>query len=167
MTTDGTPEAGGVIRLDSEAERKHQHWRATTTGLLWNALSMEDQAEKGHYLEKGRPNIVKRVRRDLDLLIDTRDAGFLQDLKAILDDAMKLDMEISKQVAKVSWDFGDSKPRLLFDPEGMELERGEMPVKAGTEALVVMAPALKKRGKSSGEGFNVENTLLPMVVSCS
>lgn len=49
----------------------------------------------------------------------------------------------------------------------MTAEMGEVKPKPGQPIIMAIAPGLKKRGKSTGEDFEVENLLLKMDVSCT
>jgi hypothetical protein len=92
---------------------------------------------------------------------------FKNNWERIIADAIALDKEISRQVARVEWVFPrrDAKSP-QFDPAIMELTQGETSSRTHQEVVLVVAPGLRKRGKSSGTDFDVENWLLPIEVSC-
>lgn len=69
----------------------------------------------------------------------------------IVGEAITLDQELSRQVAKFSWVFESEES----DPSDSRKKYFQLPV----------APGLKKRGKSSGEDFKTEISLLPVEVS--
>ena len=56
--------------------------------------------------------------------------------------------------------------RPCCDPKLMELEAGENPKSENQEIQLIVTPGLRKRGKSTGDEFKTENTLLLMQVSC-
>jgi len=159
-------EANPESRSNPEAERKYQMWSATTTGLLLDTLNMEEGSEAYKRLEKDKNEILEQIQITIDPFVRSCDEGYTQELRRILNDALALDREISRQVARVFWVFGSKKTQLMFDSTTMELEKGEKPSKANQEVLLVVGPAMRKRGKSTGEDFNVENVLLQMEVSC-
>lgn len=66
----------------------------------------------------------------------------------IVMEALIIDKMISKQVAEVTW---------LFD---YDMARGERRASDVQNVWLVVAPGMIKRGKSTGEDFNVGNTLL-------
>ncbi|RYP67403.1 hypothetical protein DL770_008630 [Monosporascus sp. CRB-9-2] len=149
-----------------EAERKYQMWSATTTGLILDAVNMEEGSEVCKHREEHKSAVLERIRRVIDPVLRFYDDGYDQELLRILDDALTLDRELSRQVARVFWVFGGKETQIKFDSTTMELEKGEKPSEANQEVLLVVAPAMKKRGKSAGEDFKTENMLLQMEVSC-
>jgi hypothetical protein len=98
----------------------------------------------------------------------SRAPGLSQELYDIFDQAINLDEEISKQVASVRWEFPVSEDlsdgSLLFDEKRMTAERGQSRRTQATEVRLVVAPAMIKRGKSTGEDFGTENILVKMAV---
>ena len=93
--------------------------------------------------------------------------GTAQELCSIIDQALQLDKEISRQLSRISWDMGyDDDNSMAFDSNLMELEGGQ--TLTGSEQVVslVLSPAVIKRGKSTGDGFDEESVLLRMEVSC-
>ena len=78
----------------------------------------------------------------------------------ILNEALHIDKLISKQAAEVVWFAHELKgPRnLAQDPS--ELQRGERVVGDTHDVRWVLAPGMMKRGKSTGEDFDIENILL-------
>jgi hypothetical protein len=65
-------------------------------------------------------------------------------LESILDTAISLDKMITSQPTDIHWSF-----EKVIDAEN------------GEEDIVVICPALIKRGKSNGEDFDVEAMILP------
>jgi len=160
----GDMEPGSVH--SPEAERKFQVWRATTTGLLLESMDTEEAPERYNIAQERKGKMIHRICETIDPFLRSHDNGYPQDLLQILDDATALDMEISKQVARVEWMFPKMGVKTMYDPATMELEKGEKPSKSQQEVLLAVSPAMKKRGKSTGEDFKAESLLLPMEVSC-
>jgi hypothetical protein len=150
---------------DPEAERKFQVWNATTTGLLLEANArMGPQAEKNQSEEKEW--FIAKIFETIGPFLRAR-GDHVQQLGRIIDDALALDREISRQVARVEWVFPNSgTEKLMFDPETMKLEKGEKASKDNQNVLLVVAPGMKKRGKSTGDDFKDESLLIPMEVTC-
>ncbi|KAI1414509.1 hypothetical protein F5Y13DRAFT_188173 [Hypoxylon sp. FL1857] len=121
-------------------------WRATTAGLVLNCMNEEDTTRNLQDKED--------IMQDLQLVLNSLSRKpYENELDRILDAAIDLDKIISSQAAKVSWEFKRS-------PEEEHAQRQSLPE---TEEVVVVRPAMIKRGKSNGEDFDVENELLPRV----
>jgi hypothetical protein len=118
------------------------------------------------YTQDTKTFILEKIGKTIDPFRRSYDEGYAHQILGILDNALALDREISRQVARVDWVFGSEEMSTMFDSRAMELEKGETPSTTNKEVLLVVAPAMTKRGKSTGEDFKVENTLLPMEVSC-
>lgn len=162
----GQSEAGPESRPDPEAERKFQMWSATTIGLLFDSIDVKEESEAYNHTRNAKEYILEGIRETIDPFLWSQDEGYQHQILGILDNALALDKEISRQVARVDWVFGIKKTSAMFDPTAMELEKGEKPSMANQQVLLVVAPAMKKRGKSTGEDFKVESMLLRMEVSC-
>ena len=96
--------------------------------------------------------------------VQSSEEGILENLTDIVREAITLDQKICRQSAHVSWLIlipdGPHVP-LVFDSDLMVVERGSPSPAAGQQGVaMVVAPGLKKRGKSTGEGFEIENLLL-------
>jgi hypothetical protein len=157
----------GEARPNPEAERKFQMWTATTIGLLLDSVDTKPGSNAHKSFEKTKSVLVKDITEVIYPLRRNSGEGFTQQLHAILDAAFSLDLEFSRQVATMLWVFDNEGPAGgKFDPSKMELEKGEAHSKRCQEVRLVVAPALKKRGKSTGEDFGVESTLVKMEVSC-
>ena len=83
----------------------------------------------------------------------------------IITEALELDELFCKQVAEIQWVTGKNGPR-AFDEASMELQQGEKRMSGGQEVQLVVAPGLIKRGRSTGEDYEVTNILLKTTVSC-
>lgn len=165
VTGDEIAGSNGMLKPRPEAERKFQSWSATTTNLLLGICDTEKgsradqdfQRHKSSYLEKHITEVIGGFSRSTG-------SEYTDQLNQILDDALKLDKEVSRQQARVIWTFDLDSPH--FDPETMELENGDAHPKKNPEVLFVVAPSLVKRGKSTGEDFETENMLVKMTVVC-
>ncbi len=92
--------------------------------------------------------------------------GYRQDFLSIIDQAIELDIEISKQVSCVEWISQLEDEKATFDASNMELEKGERASKNKQKVILVTSPGVRKRGKSTGDDFDSEMLLLKMEVSC-
>ncbi len=133
-----------------------------TTGLLLDTANSSEGGDNWDKVERKKLSFVDHIRETIEPFQRRMDEGFEQELFKIINDAVSLYREISRQVATVIWVFENGK----FDPSSMELEAGENPKAGNHEVQLIVSPGLKKRGKSTGEDFKVENTLLLMEVSC-
>ncbi len=141
-------------------------WKATTSALAIN--SMEDMDEK--VVEKEMEEFYcKFSEQALDvmrLFVNDLDEDGLHNFRHIIANAVALDKEICRQAARLDWIFPHPHELVPFDPDWMAVEVGEAPPQPGQHVGVAMAPALKKRGRSTGENFEVEYLLLNMEVTC-
>ncbi len=143
---------------DLEAKRKFQMWRANTTTLLLDSMK-SDQANDH---ESHRKRIKDKVLDIYELLrpfSKSKGKDLRDQLFHLVDEALDLDKVISKQVAEVIWDFGQ------FNQDSMELQQSNQQTSDGGNVLLVSAPGMIKRGKSTGEDFGVANILLEMEAS--
>ncbi|KAI2471961.1 hypothetical protein F4781DRAFT_64783 [Annulohypoxylon bovei var. microspora] len=133
-------------KMTHTAIQKLHAWRATTTGLVCESLTDEDVA----YDLCEKENIMYGIHTVLDPLFnETYDA----ELANLLDEAIKLDKVISSQAAMVSWKFNKPPSEKLPGK----------PALLNMEEMVVVCPAMIKRGKSNGEDFDDESVLLPRI----
>ncbi|KAK8037666.1 hypothetical protein PG991_001012 [Apiospora marii] len=130
---------------DAQAIRKMKIWKATTASLLLgpapsqNEMTGNDDAARQIHHEICRLCGVAFMRRLF--------AGYgLQDQDRyrrhayhILEQAVKLDLEISKQGAGVHWDFFGDKGRLISFTASLP---------------IITAPGLTKLGNSNGDHFD-------------
>ncbi|KAI1214572.1 uncharacterized protein F4807DRAFT_403794 [Annulohypoxylon truncatum] len=124
--------------------QKLHAWRATTANLASECLTEKDLSN----IQQIKDAIIHRIHEVLKLLSNGTYDG---DVGSIIDDAIKLDKMISSQVAMVSWEFG----KTLDDGST------ENPPRSDMGDIVVVCPAMLKRGKSNGEDFDVQSVLLP------
>ncbi|KAL3455941.1 hypothetical protein BJX64DRAFT_294551 [Aspergillus heterothallicus] len=148
-----------------EEERKFQAWVAGTTALVIEALNTPGRSRS---TESRAEALAIKVRETLDPFLVVEDQSYGSELHRILDEALKLDKEICRQIARIEWVYPPLVKEVEFDPVTMRLGTGEVASKGDERQLVrlVVCPAMKKRGKSTGEDFNVETLLVPMEVSC-
>ncbi|KAL8366602.1 hypothetical protein RB595_010456 [Gaeumannomyces hyphopodioides] len=155
----------------SDSMKKYHKWRAETVKLLLASMTGNDgQPILNEALESWKLDCIRHMRYLIDRFLrklDHTDSGYVDDLNQILDQALELDKEMSAQVSQVVLFDGDMNPPLHFEQDEMELEHGETLSTAEQRVLLVVSPAMKRRGKSSGEDFDQERILLPMEVSCS
>ncbi|KAF2682389.1 hypothetical protein K458DRAFT_307514 [Lentithecium fluviatile CBS 122367] len=152
-----------------EAERKFRIWRATTVGLLLDSMDLMDEKlshetnkdleEWKSWLSKGVEDVIGGVRRP-----DSQ--GYAQEFQRIIDEALVLDKEISRQVSAVRWTYPGKEIPAIFDSSTMEAEKGEKISEARQKVVLVTSPGVVKRGKSTGEDFDKETLLLRMEVFC-
>ncbi|KAF5548877.1 hypothetical protein FMEXI_4548 [Fusarium mexicanum] len=134
-----------------EAERKFQSWSSTTISMLLTSIDIE---KTNNYMTHRTDYHVKRIINTVyNLLRKDEERSFKNQLSAVITEAFALDKEISRQVARVIWRFTVSQQE----------ENADHPDAAPSKPGLVMAPAVFKRGKSTGEGFDHETKLLDVV----
>jgi hypothetical protein len=118
-------------------------------------LTSVDVEKANNYMKHRTDHHVKRIMNTVcNLLGKDKERSFKNQLSAIIAEAFALDKEISRQVARVIWIFNVSQQE----------ENADHPDAARSKLGLVMAPAVFKRGKSTGDGFDQETKLLDGVV---
>ncbi|KAM0240126.1 hypothetical protein ACHAP5_008046 [Fusarium lateritium] len=148
---DVDPETG-LSRSDPEAERKFQTWTATTTAMFLETLDPRRvDADMRARITQHVDYIVNTIR---NLIRRDQERGLKEQLYTIISQAFELDKEISRQVGRVNWRFKDPQ----------QMDKGD-PVQKSEQIGLVIAPAVWKKGKSTGEDFHQETRLLEREVS--
>ena len=102
----------------------------------------------------------KRVHQSMENLTE-----ILSERSDIIKEALDLDQLFSKQVAEIYWTMDANEPG-AFHEASMELQQGEKRPVDGQKVQLVVAPGLIKRGRSTGENYEMKSLLLRMTVSC-
>jgi hypothetical protein len=111
---------------DSEATRRLNDWKATTVGLLLDFMDQHKRCQADSELQKWKRELHDEVRDNLCLLRSKDQKGWQQDFLDIIDEAVKIDMEIRRQTSRVTWSFGDETDERTCSPATMELRKGEV-----------------------------------------
>ncbi|ROW15755.1 hypothetical protein VPNG_02134 [Cytospora leucostoma] len=155
-----------------EQFRKFQVWRASTTGLVLDLLATRSPSGMDNETSTLRSLYAERISKSVAPFFRSKPDGHLDLLCQIIQEAVDLDQEISRQVARVQWVFEPTStdhPFSFSNQAGaMELEKDEInPPDEDPMVHLVIAPGVKKRGRSTGECFDEEVWLVPMEVTCS
>ncbi|KAI5864717.1 hypothetical protein GGS23DRAFT_595425 [Durotheca rogersii] len=156
-----------------QVERKFYQWRATTAALILEALNQTTETTT-HPHRPSQTRMYKEYILDQicdTILPQTRDGqsqmkSYREDILEILDEAVALDRDISRQAARVDW-FTQSSKLAVFGQESIQLRKGEVVSETQRNITLIIAPAMVKTGRSTGEDFDVKNLLVPMEVSCT
>ncbi|KAK8067599.1 hypothetical protein PG996_006711 [Apiospora saccharicola] len=142
---------------DVQALRKMKIWKATTASLLLGPTV--PQIEMTSNVDADR-QIHRQIRRICNHAFPGRlFVGFHEEVRyryqmhvyQIIEQAVKLDLEVCKQGAGIHWEFGDVVGRMdNYDPE----------TEATLSMRIITAPALLKLGKSNGEDLDLEPRVL-------
>lgn len=159
------PVGNDTLGSDPEAKRKFQMWRASTTTLLLNSIKM-GQGDGDRIHRRFNEELDKVICESLSLFSKSKHKDLADKVFVIVHDAINLDKMISMQLAEVSWYSDCENNSQHFNQDLMELQRGEKQVDDTGNTWLVSAPGMIKRGKSTGEDFDVENILLKMEVFC-
>ncbi|KAL4988108.1 hypothetical protein BDW68DRAFT_187438 [Aspergillus falconensis] len=161
---------GSMDPIVPDEERKFQMWLASTTAMVLDAASAPKKSKTfAEQVQTTNELLTRKMREVVDHFVVVDDPGYPLELARIVEEAVKFDTEMSRQVARVEWVFPAPASEIPFDPETMRLGTGETGSKDKEKPLVqlVVCPAIKKRGKSTGDDFGSPSTLLvPMEVSC-
>ncbi|KAI0430722.1 hypothetical protein F5Y09DRAFT_307086 [Xylaria sp. FL1042] len=134
---------------ECEAVRKFQLWQATTSNMVFNAEASVNPQDRWR---KFKESLIKDYINPIILAFipPSEDGRYYDLLCQIIEKALILDREISRQAAWVLWEFEDADSHSEIVQEGLP---------------IIAAPAMVKRGKSSGEGFEEQIELLPASTS--
>ena len=158
--------AGHEAPKGVEADRRFHMWKATTAALVVESLKSVDGKEYRERIENFNSNMSQQILDAIQSFVRGSDEAILVNLRNIIESSIALDKEISKLTARIDWLLPPCESRLLFNPACMEVEIGSVMPRSGQIVDVAIAPMLEKRGKSTGEGFDVGNLLLKMEVAC-
>ena len=138
-------------------------WKANTSAFLVDALKFDQ--EQGYGMSEKSREKVQDLRKQLAPLTKSKNEGVTTQIYEIVYEALDLDQLFSKQVAAIYWTVGVDEAR-YFNEALMELQHGEKRAVDGQKVQLVVAPGLIKRGRSTGEDYEIESILLKMTVSC-
>lgn len=144
-------------------------WKAATSNLALEFIHDHEKTYVRAAMEDFAGAFCQQVLDTISPFMRNSAVGgdFLEQLQEIVEQAIALDQDICRQVARIDWIFPASQDPVLFKPNYMEMEVGEAAPRPGQHVDVVVVPALKKRGKSTGDGFETEYLLCKMVVTCA
>lgn len=138
-------------------------WKANTSALLVDALNRDQ--EQGQGMGRKLRDKTQDLCTQLSPLTNSKYEGFAAQLSDIIKEALDLDQLFSKQVAEIYWTMGSDEPG-NFHEASMEVQQGEKRTVDGQKVQLVVAPGLIKRGRSTGEDYEMTSMLLRMTVSC-
>ena len=138
-------------------------WKANTSTLLVDALELD--GEEGQDMGGKLTERAQRFCAELALLTKSKNESFTAQIFDIIKEALDLDQLFSKQVADIYWTLGTDEPK-IYNEASMELQQAEKRAVDGQEVQFVVAPGLIKRGKSTGEDYEMKSILLRKTVSC-
>ncbi|KAI1733568.1 hypothetical protein F4680DRAFT_441283 [Xylaria scruposa] len=149
---------------NSQAKRKFHTWRANTTSLLVEAMSL-DEATAYHDCQRRIRKWSNHISDLLEPLSLSRHQDYQQQLEDIISQSVELDKEICKQIANIEWVLPRELP-CTFEPKTMELDHGLEQPRDHSVVTLVLGPGLIKHGKSSGDRFDLTERLLSTQVFC-
>ncbi|KAL1898238.1 hypothetical protein Sste5346_003644 [Sporothrix stenoceras] len=163
-TSDSKDANGGLA--DPEAERRFYTWRATTAKLVSErpGIAVRDNL---------RNKLVEEICMTIEpYLRAANDGSHAEELHNIINKAIEFDRDTSQQASRLEWIFcrhpgqKDRGEPQRFNPNVMDIQMWEETPTDQSEVLLVVAPGLRKRGRSNGEDYSVETMLLKMDVTC-
>ncbi|KAK8102079.1 hypothetical protein PG984_015225 [Apiospora sp. TS-2023a] len=142
---------------DVQALRKMKIWKATTASLLLGPTASQSEMTSNIDAERQIRREIRRIcerafpdRLFVGFRAENRDR-YRAHVYQIIEQAVKLDLEVSKQGAGIHWEFGDVVGCMdNYDPE----------TEATLPMRIVTVPALLKLGKSNGEDLDLEPRVL-------
>ncbi|KAI0972385.1 hypothetical protein F4678DRAFT_59178 [Xylaria arbuscula] len=137
---------------DYDALKKFHVWRATTANMVFSADAPVNPGDRWSVF---KDSLIKDYIDPVTspFVLRPEYGRYYDALGQIIEKALILDREISRQAAWVRW---------VFENPESQSETASKTALVSQEGLhIITAPALKKRGKSSGEGFEEQIELLP------
>jgi hypothetical protein len=126
----------------------------------------QEKLQVGNELSKWKRELYDKVNANLRLMQPETQELCQQGLLDIVDQAVKLDKEFSRQASQVYWTFGDVDGTPFSFPQNVEVKEGERFTKSTQRVALVISPGVMKQGKFTGEGFDSTTRLLEMESSC-
>ncbi|KAH7324240.1 hypothetical protein B0I35DRAFT_423771 [Stachybotrys elegans] len=155
-------EDGVQTPLQLDALRKYHMWRATTAQMIFKADNDKEEQEAWTRVAN---HLIKQYIDPVatELIPVPKEGQFHSLLHEIIVKALKLDRELSQQLAVVRWVFEDARVDAPADAsEDAHQDRDAQSSRDGVR--VIVAPGVTKRGKSSGEDFGEVIELMPAEV---
>ncbi|KAK1497919.1 hypothetical protein CTAM01_07556 [Colletotrichum tamarilloi] len=152
-----------IASFDVESCRSFQMWSTQTTSMILHTIDAKKESAVRRFIENTVRDTASGIVDAVASLIIIENDELGLEIERILHEALALDKEIYRQVARVDWITYETP--MIFDPEQMEWEGDDEAGRRDQPVRLVVAPALRKRGKSTGEDFDVDRLLLPMIVS--
>ncbi|KAI1348691.1 hypothetical protein F5Y01DRAFT_291348 [Xylaria sp. FL0043] len=160
-------EDGGEASSGSDEEdQRFQTWKTATVALI---LSSKQEKKNFRMNDVECQRFAYRISTQILSIISPfarNEKGTLYDLQFIVENAIALDQEMSKQATTFLWYFNTSQCQALFDTEYMEEDTGETMPRPGQHVELVIEPALVKRVKHTGKSYKTEDWLVKMTVTC-
>ncbi|KUJ09098.1 uncharacterized protein LY89DRAFT_724623 [Mollisia scopiformis] len=123
-----------------EQHRKFQMWSANTAGLLFETLDLEKDAGAQSQIDNHNDMLAEELLETIGLLMKGEREQFKLSLFEILDIAISLDKELSRQSAQVVWTFKE----VPLDPSLMDLDERKISSE-NLDLELIVQPGLKKR----------------------
>lgn len=153
--------AGGETERVPEGKTRYHMWRANTVNLLLDAVRLDRNPDGPHDLPTPfSQHLAEDIEGWARSLTNSAPGAVQHELVHIVQQFVDLDEGISEQVASLSWSF--QSPICRFESASMEPQPGQPNLTDGQDGALVVAPALIKCGKSSGDDFDVTSALLKM-----
>lgn len=161
------PDEDDALASSHEAKRKFQTWKASTTTLLLESEKLDKSGGHGSHRRPNESKLHDTICKSLSPFSKSKDKDLGDQLFRIFDEALNLDKLISKQAAEVIWLSDSSSRSGRFSQDLVklaELQQDEKQTGDNGNTWLVSAPGMIKRGKSTGEDFDLEILLLKMKI---
>ncbi|KAG7294154.1 hypothetical protein NEMBOFW57_004222 [Staphylotrichum longicolle] len=153
--------AEGETETVPEGKTRYHMWRANTANLVLNAVRLGRNPDDPHDLPAPfSQHLAEDIEAWARPLTKSASGAVQHELVNIVQQFVDLDEGISEQVASLSWSF--QSPICRFESASMEPQPGQPSLTDTQDGALVVAPALIKCGKSSGDDFDVTSALLKM-----
>ncbi len=141
-------------------------WKATTASLILESMKQQDQKWLQEKQEDSAYHLARLSLEAIGRYCQDPEGGISEHLKDIIMKSLEIDQDIGKQAARIDLAFRGSEDPIAFDAGYMETGSREATPHPGQRVDLVVAPALVRQGKSTGEDFEISTLLLKMEVAC-
>lgn len=145
--------------ISVKAYQRLELWRAETTEMVLEFIASSKEAESK--LHERISNLCDYICESIEQFTTSPDIR--AEVMNILQRAVDIDKTIRRQAARVTWRYCD--PSSPFRSQQMSLTSGETNAEENQPVLMIVAPGLAKRGKSTGVDFDKETLLVLPEVS--
>ncbi|KAK8106718.1 hypothetical protein PG999_010077 [Apiospora kogelbergensis] len=149
-----------------ETDREFQMWKATTSNLITKRMGHDNEQANREETTNISCSLAKQVLNVIRPYLEGSDEDLVCDLQSMIQLSIDLDQDICRLRARYKWIFPPLEESVRFNPDTMAVGTGHVEPRSGESVNMIIAPALIKQGKQTGQDFDVEDTMLKMEVIC-
>ncbi|KAK7990383.1 hypothetical protein PG990_014663 [Apiospora arundinis] len=149
-----------------ETDREFQIWKATTSNLIIKRMGHDNEQANREETTNISCSLAKQALNAIRPYLEGSEEKLMCDLQSMIQLSIDLDQDICRLRARYKWIFPPLEESVRFNPDTMAVGTGQVEPRSGESVNMIIAPALIKQGKQTGQDFDVENSMLKMEVTC-